>query len=132
MASNDLDEVEHVPDPRDGLPARVVRNWTRRKHHYLDRYADIFSVDMKNRFPRRAYLDLFAGPGRCFERETKQFYDGTPLIAFRHNFTNHIELEDSPAAALEARVRPWDAGRYVSVIRGDCNRKIWTLRYTLG
>ena len=113
----------YATDPGDGLPARVVRQWTRRKHYYLARYADIFSVGMKNRFPRRAYLDLFSGPGRCLERETQAYYDGSPMIAFRHNFTDHIyvELRQDLAAALDARCAPWKRDRYVSVIQGDCN-----------
>lgn len=53
-------------DPGDDLPARVVRSWSRRKHHYLERYAQIFSVGMK-KWERRTYVDLFAGPGRCYE-----------------------------------------------------------------
>jgi three-Cys-motif partner protein len=116
---------EYVIDPVDGLPARVVREWARRKHHYLERYADIFATGMK-KFPRRAYLDLFAGPGRCFEKETGETYDGSPLIGLRRNFTDHIyvELEDKAAAALDARCSPWKRERYVTVIPGDCNAKI--------
>lgn len=53
---------EYVIDPGDGLPARVVGEWARRKHHYLERYTDIFATGMKQ-FSRRAHLDLFAGPG---------------------------------------------------------------------
>lgn len=113
-------------DPVDGLPARVVRKWARRKHHYLERYTDIFASGMKKKFPQRTYLDLFAGPGRCFERETGSTYDGSPLIGLRRNFTDHIyvELEDEAAAALEARCSLWRPGRRVTVIPGDCNTKI--------
>jgi three-Cys-motif partner protein len=116
-------DLDYVPDPIDGMPARVVREWTRRKHHYLERYADIFSVGMKNKFSRRAYLDLFAGPGRCFEQSSKQFYDGSPLIGLHRNFTDHVyvELDPEAAAALDARCAPWTRSRYVSVIPGDCN-----------
>ncbi|MBI3748042.1 MAG: three-Cys-motif partner protein TcmP [Chloroflexi bacterium] len=113
-------------DPADGLPARVVREWARRKHHYLERYTGIFASGMKKKFPQRAYLDLFAGPGRCFERETGEIYDGSPLIGLHRNFTDHIyvELEDKAAAALETRCSPYTPGRRVTVIQGDCNAKI--------
>jgi three-Cys-motif partner protein len=102
------------------------RIWVSDPHdHYLERYADIFATGMK-KFPRRAYLDLFAGPGRCFEKETGETYDGSPLIGLRRNFTDHIyvELEDKAAAALDARCSPWKRERYVTVIPGDCNAKI--------
>ena len=56
-------EVTYRPDPADGLPAMKVNVWARRKHHYLDRYLDIFAGGMKNKWSRRVYIDLFAGPG---------------------------------------------------------------------
>ena len=117
---------EYAIDPVDGLPARVVRQWARRKHHYLERYAGIFATGMKNKYPRRAYLDLFAGPGRCYERETGQTYDGSPLIGLRRNFTDHIyvELDAEAAAALDTRCSPWRRDRYVTVIQGDCNAMV--------
>jgi three-Cys-motif partner protein len=103
-----------------------VRDWARRKHHYLNRYADIFSSGMKNKWPRRAYLDLFAGPGRCYEVESGAFYDGSPLIGFRWNFTDHVyvELEPTAAGALDERCGPWKPERYVSVLEGDCNARV--------
>lgn len=104
----------------------AVHEWAQRKHHYLGRYQDIFSNGMKKIWSRRAYLDLFAGPGRCFEIETGAFYDGSPLIGFRWKFTDHIyvELEAPAAAALDQRCGPWKAGRFVNVLPGDCNARI--------
>ena len=118
--------ADYRTDPADELPARVVRTWARRKHHYLERYAHIFSVGMKNKFPRRAYLDLFSGPGRCFEAETREFFDGSPLIALREPFTDHIyvELEADAAGALDIRCAPFKRDRYVAVIQGNCNTRI--------
>lgn len=94
--------TERYVEAPDGLPARVVHLWARRKHHYLDRYADIFGTGMKNAFPRRAYLDMFAGPGVCYEEESKKFYEGSPLIGLRRNFTDHVyvELDEMAAVAL--------------------------------
>ena len=31
-------------DPVDHLPARRVKPWTQRKHHYLSRYMDAFAT----------------------------------------------------------------------------------------
>jgi three-Cys-motif partner protein len=104
----------------------AVHDWARRKHHYLNRYSDIFSNGMKNKWPRRAYLDLFAGPGRCFEKESGDFYDGSPLIGLRWNFTDHIyvELDRASAAALDQRCDPWKPNRFVTVLEGDCNARV--------
>jgi three-Cys-motif partner protein len=81
---------------------------------------------MKNHFPRRAYLDLFAGPGRCWESSTDKFYDGSPLIGLRRNFTDHVyvELQKEAAAALDTRCNPWKSERFVNVLPGDCNERI--------
>ena len=118
--------LEYVTDPADGLPALVVHRWARRKHHYLARYADIFGNGMKNRFSRRVYIDLFAGPGRCEETESGELYDGSPLIGLRANFTDHVyvELDGAAAGALDARCGPWKSSRFVDVLPGDCNVKI--------
>lgn len=115
-----------VVDPADGLPARAVREWTKRKHHFLDRYMDIFSVGMKSRWRQRAYVDLFAGPGRCYQEETGDFYDGSPLIALNHRFTDHIyvELDGAMAEALDRRCDPHRRSRNVTVMEGDCNSRI--------
>jgi three-Cys-motif partner protein len=120
-----LEIPDYVDDPADDMPARVVRPWTRRKHHYLGRYARMFSTGMSKRWGRRAYLDLFAGPGRCLEWESREFYDGSPLLAFHRPFTDHIyvELDPDAAEALERRCRPWWE-RFPWVIQGDCNDEI--------
>src|SRR6266566_6808642 len=46
----------------DGLPARCVGQWSKDKCYYIGRYAAIFSAGMKDKFPKRDYIDLFAGP----------------------------------------------------------------------
>jgi three-Cys-motif partner protein len=119
-------DKKYRTDPADGLPTLAVREWAHRKHHYLERYADIFSVGMKNRWGSRAYLDLFAGPGRCWERDSGEFYDGSPLIGLRRNFTDHVyvELAKDAAAALDARCSPWKRSRSVHVLQGDCNEVV--------
>ena len=68
-------------DPGDGLPARTVSEWNDRKHHFLRRYMEIFAVGMRRRWKERAYVDLFAGPGRTYNQDTGRFDDGSPLIA---------------------------------------------------
>lgn len=111
-------------DPLDSLPARIVGPWTRRKHHYLGRYADIFSVGMK-KWDRRTYVDLFAGPGRCFEKPSDQFYDGSPLIALGQNFTDHVFVELDPTNAQTLRQRcARRSSKLVTVFDGDCNSRV--------
>ena len=48
-----------------------------------------------------------AGPGRCREEETSEEFDGSPLIALRHDFAACYFIEEHPEgfAALEGRLR---------------------------
>ena len=113
-------------DPADGLPLRDVGSWTDRKLYFLDRYMDIFAQGMRYKFDRRVYVDLFAGPGRCINRESLEIMDGSPLISLRHPFTDHIfvELDPDAVAALRSRTSRASGGRRINVIEGDCNTVI--------
>jgi hypothetical protein len=62
----------------DGLPARCVGQWSKDKCYYIGRYAAIFSAGMKDKFPKRDYIDLFAGPGRCVLSDDSGEFDGSP------------------------------------------------------
>src|ERR1039458_1651177 len=72
----------------DGLSARPARIWTREKLRYLQKYAEAF---MKAMAPKRSqgkwehldYIDLLSGPGLSIVRETKEEFDGSPLIALK-------------------------------------------------
>ena len=126
MSRGTDDEISYRTDPSDGLRAMVVGPWAKDKHHYLRRYADIFSVGMKNLFPRRAYVDLFSGPGRTCDRMTGTFEDGSPLIGLGLGFTDHVyvELDEASAVALDQRCDPWKRDRFVNVLPGDCNQRV--------
>jgi three-Cys-motif partner protein len=73
-----------------------------------------------------AFVDLFAGPGRCRLRESGQIINGSPLIALANAkapFTKVIlcELDDENVAALQARTA---SATGIKIIRGDCNAVI--------
>jgi three-Cys-motif partner protein len=73
----------------DGLPVRIVRPWAKEKLHYLRRYIEIFTAGMKDKWPRRVYADLFAGPGRSVVEDTAEEIDGSPLIALHTRVSIH-------------------------------------------
>jgi hypothetical protein len=75
----DLDEKQQYADsPVDSIPARVVGDWSEDKHYYLGHFIEIFSTGMHKKWPSRAYIDLFAGPGVCMFRKTGRITDGSP------------------------------------------------------
>jgi three-Cys-motif partner protein len=91
----------------DGLQTRDSGAWVAEKLDYLRRYVDVFETSMRKKWPRRAYIDLFSGPGKCEDRATGQIYLGSPLVALtaRYPFTHYyfVDSDQSAMAALERR-----------------------------
>src|ERR1700734_2142435 len=89
----------------DGLPVRKSGEWAKRKHHFLKNYCGITTVSMRNKF-RLVYLDVMAGPGRCWIKETNEEFPGSPIAALDYSFTDYIFIEENPdsARALSQRV----------------------------
>jgi len=92
----------------DGLPGRCSGGWAEEKYYYLRRYCDIFTKGMRQKWPNLVYIDLFAGPGRCINRDTGDFLDGSPLIAYRSHFTHYFfsDLSSRCLDALSNRLKP--------------------------
>lgn len=115
---------------KDGLVIRDSGSWAEEKLYYLGRYLKIMSVGMSKKWAGKLYyVDLFAGPGRCLIRETKEEIDGSPLIALLgFNFAEYFFIEENPAChqALDERVKARAPQKYemVKILRGDCNSKI--------
>lgn len=111
----------------DGLVIPEVGVWTKKKHHFLARYLQLFSTGMKNKWPQRIYLDLFAGAGYCKIRGTDEIVFGSPLIAatIRDPFTRIIacERDRSKTIALEARLKQHSSCDF-QVVNGDANERI--------
>jgi three-Cys-motif partner protein len=111
-------------DPADGLPVRSVGEWSKRKHHFLQRYMDMFTRGMSRKWSGRlAYLDLFAGPGRWADEDDCEALDGSPLLAAKHGFDRLIFVDNDRGAttALSQRLDAAGAGRRAHVLTGDCN-----------
>lgn len=124
------------PEPRgsNGLIARDSGVWVKEKLYYLEHYLDIFSVGMKNKWAGKlCYVDLFAGPGKCRIRDTKEEVDGSPLIALKFNFTKYFFFEADPKChkALAARVKARAPEKDVEIIAGDCNSQVGQIKLPL-
>lgn len=111
---------------KDGLVARVVGPWVVRKTHFVDRYVGIFTNAMKAKWKRRVYIELFAGPGRSFNKKTREFMDGSALRALRAGFTDYIfvDVDKRATDALQQRVDQIQHGKTVWVINNDCNAAV--------
>jgi three-Cys-motif partner protein len=101
----------------DGLLVRKSGEWAKRKHHYLKNYCGITTVSMRNKF-RLVYLDVMAGPGRCKIDGANEEFDGSPLVALEHDFSEYFFIEEEPelVAALKQRVANHPKARKVKII----------------
>lgn len=119
-------------DGPDVLPARVVGGWVARKGWYVDRLVSIFATGMKNRWPQRGYLELFAGPGLSWDRDYREFVAGSAVQALRHDFTHYgfVDLDPAAVDALKKRIQAINVGdRRVRVLAPmDCNDAVKPLR----
>jgi three-Cys-motif partner protein len=91
----------------DGLQTRDSGAWVAKKLDYLQRYVNVFETSMRTKWPRRAYIDLFCGPGKCIDRDSGQIYLGSPLVALtaKYPFTDYyfVDNDRTAMAALERR-----------------------------
>ena len=111
---------------KDGLPATEVGIWTQEKHERLRRYLNA-AHGARRRFRNRSYIDLYCGPGRSWIRETGEFIDGSPLVAFDSASThgdqfNNLLIADANAKYVEAaQQRLQLRGANVRAFHGDAH-----------
>lgn len=110
---------------QDGLPASDVGVWTLEKHERLRKYIDS-AYAARRKFPARtSYVDLYCGPGRSRIRETGEFVDGSPLVAWeagaRHGaqFAEFLLADTNEVYLDAARRRLESRGAKVRVFPGD-------------
>lgn len=111
----------------DGHLAIAAGEWAKEKLFYIQHYCYIFNAGMKDKWSTRAYIDLFAGPGKCVIEATGEEIDGSPLIAlkcgvpFTHYFFNDIEAQ--AIDSLKSRANPFTSAN-VTFFSKDCNEVI--------
>jgi three-Cys-motif partner protein len=109
----------------DGLPARVISNWSLEKLFYVERYMAIFATAMRTHWSL-VYCDLLSGPGLCVDRKTRLETAGSPLLAVQRPEFQRLFLNDGApdiANALRERVR--GTGRQGVVVESlDCNAAV--------
>jgi three-Cys-motif partner protein len=96
--------------------------WTEDKFDLIRLYCQIFSSAMKNKWPTRVYIDLYAGSGLCRIKGRNEVLLGSPLIALSVDapFDRYIFCESDPErfAALKTRVEKSYAKHDVRTIPG--------------
>lgn len=110
----------------DGWVARESGEWAEEKLYYLGRYFYAFNQATKKSFDRRVYVDLLAGPGRCYLKENPQKeFAGSPILALTGDapFTSVLCVEGDArnAEALKHRVAGCDRASTATLLHGDAN-----------
>jgi three-Cys-motif partner protein len=110
-------------DGDDGWDVRGVGRWVDRKTAVVDSLARMFATGMKNAWPRRAYVELFAGPGRSWDRDKGRYVAGSAVRALDFEFTDYVFVDRDPRAtsALLGRITSHPRGSLAHVLTGDCN-----------
>jgi three-Cys-motif partner protein len=110
----------------DGLIMRPSHEWTATKLDYLKRYINIFETSMRKKpWCKRHYIDLFAGPGKCFISEKNLVLIGSPLIALTttYPFTDYffVDKEAENISALKQRCGESPLFDHIKFHTDDCN-----------
>jgi three-Cys-motif partner protein len=130
---NDKKEDEIAIDPADGLPVMEVGAWSEDKHLALSRYINAARL-ARAKWPYASFIDLFSGPGRVLNRDSKIISDGGALSAWRISEKgaapfNEIYIGDAEADSVEAcATRLRSAGANVRARVGKATETVdWVL-----
>jgi three-Cys-motif partner protein len=66
----------------DGMPAELVHEWVVEKHAYLRAYVEICDGP-RAKTDRPAFIDPFCSCGRSKIIESREFVDGSPMVAWK-------------------------------------------------
>lgn len=110
----------------DGLHTPEVGEWAERKYRLIWYYAEMFSTAMKRKWDSRAYIDLFAGPGRARVRGTSRVLatSATLVLAVPDPFDRYVFCDLAPECTDALRRRVWaeyEDRRTADYLTGDAN-----------
>lgn len=109
-----------VVDVDDSAFARAVSLHSSEKADFARRYAEIVGTAMKTWYT--VWIELFAGPGKLYVRETRTFVAGSPVEALNipRRFNRYIFSDLNPACTESLHRRIGNAYG-VHILRGNAN-----------
>lgn len=120
-----MDQSEIVAD---GLATPEVGTWSRRKYHFLQRYLQLFSTGMKNKWEHRQYIDLFSGAGYARIKDTEKVVPTSALLAAQvdcpFTFLHLCEQSEENCQALKKRLARHAPEAKYNIYCGNANEKI--------
>ena len=116
-----------IASPIDNLPSRKSGPWIRRKYFFLERYMHIFTKGMDKKWQGELnYIDLFAGPGRCYISKEQVEVDGSTLMSLGFPFRKYffVEMDSANLDSLKRRCAKSPKLNSIEFRLGDCNAVI--------
>jgi three-Cys-motif partner protein len=125
-----MTQPEPPPVASDGLPARPTGPWVHDKNYYLQRYLEIFTRGVGQKWAGKlSYIDLFSGPGRSIIRGTGEEVEGSPLVALKCDFARYAFVDvPEVLSSLRQRIGGHPKSSQINLIEGDCNTIIEQVR----
>lgn len=124
-------ESELLSPVDDGLKMRGAGRWAKDKLDVLARYIHTSTIAMssqKNFWRSRFYIDLQAGPGKNYVKNSQgDIFFGSPLLALTEGagYTHYRFVENNPSLvnALMRRCEATESSlrRKIQILAGDCN-----------
>lgn len=110
-----------VVDEEEMLFARAISLHSSVKAYYARRYAEIVGTAMRKKW-YLTWIELFAGPGKLYIRDTGEFAPGSPLeaLTITRPFHRYIFSDLDPACVESLRRRVGNRNG-VHILRGDAN-----------
>lgn len=106
--------------PQNGFAIRCAPPWITKKYNPIELYCSMINADMKKK-RKVNYIDLYAGPGKCFERYSGKIVDGSPLIALRYEFNNLYLNDINPDNVKALSFRTQQNTNKVTIYNKDTN-----------
>jgi three-Cys-motif partner protein len=121
----------HLAD--DGLFTPDIKSHSLDKILRHDFYATVFATSMKNRWPQRAYVGLYSGPGRARIEGTGEIIETSAMGALRAEFTHYIFVDRDPRVieALDERAKRLGHETPVTLLEGDVKDLVGNIKAAL-
>jgi three-Cys-motif partner protein len=130
-------EVSDAPMvvPADGLLTPEIKRHSLEKIRLHNRYARIFATSMRAKWPRLAYIGLYAGAGHARVAGTTEVVETSALSVLRQpdRFTDYIYVDHNRdcVEALRLRTTPLQRDARVTIIPSDVNDSTLAVRHAL-
>ena len=104
----------------NGFAIGCAPSWITKKYRPIELYCGMINGDLK-KYRKINYIDLYAGPGKCFKRRSGEMVNGSPLIALQYDFDNLYLNDINPDNIKALSFRTQQNTKKVIIYNKDIN-----------